>query len=103
VQRGRLRHGLFFAYLALEKALEGHVCRQTGELAPHIHDLVRLASAAALPLDDRQRDVLAKMNAYALAGRCPHALRAAMTPAEARERLADASEVFEWLMTRLPD
>ena len=102
VHRGRVRHGLFFAHLALEKALKAHVCRKTGELAPYIHDLVRLASAASLPTDERRRDVLARMNAYALAGRYPDALPAALTLADGRDRLADASEVFEWLMTQLP-
>jgi hypothetical protein len=65
-------------------------------------DLVRLASAASLALDDHRRDVLAKMNAYALAGRSPDALPATVTPTDARDRLASAREVFEWLMTQLP-
>jgi DNA-binding transcriptional ArsR family regulator len=68
----------------------------------NIHDLVRLASAASLPLDDHRRDVLAKINAYALAGRSPDALPATVTPTDARDHLADASEVFDWLMTQLP-
>jgi HEPN domain-containing protein len=102
VDRGHLRHGLFFAHLALEKVLKAHVCRHTGELAPYIHDLVRLAGAANLPLDDPRRDLLAKMNAYALAVRYPDALPATVTLTDARDRLANAKEVFEWLMTQLP-
>jgi HEPN domain-containing protein len=101
-RRASPSHGLFFAHLALEKVLKAHVCRHTGELAPYIHDLVRLASAASLPLDDHRRDVLAKMNAYALAGRYPDTLPATVTPTDARARLAEAREVFEWLMTQLP-
>jgi HEPN domain-containing protein len=92
VERGHLRHGLFFAHLGLEKVLKAHVCRHRGELAPHIHDLVRLAGAASLPLGDDRQDVLAKMNAYALAGRCPDALPAMVTPADARDRLAAGRE-----------
>jgi HEPN domain-containing protein len=75
---------------------------RTGELAPYIHDLIRLARAAGLAVDDRRRDVLAKMNAYGLAGRYPDAVPAAMTPADAQSRLTDAKEVFQWLMTQLP-
>jgi HEPN domain-containing protein len=63
VQRGRVRHGLFFAHLALEKVLKAHVCQRTGELPPYIHDLLRLATAAGLTPHDRQRAVLSKMNA----------------------------------------
>ena len=54
VERGRIRHGLFFVHLALEKVLKAHVCRQTRDLAPRIHNLVRLAEQAALPLDQDQ-------------------------------------------------
>lgn len=46
VERGKIRHGLFFAHLALEKTLKAHVCRTTNELAPPIHNLVRLAEGA---------------------------------------------------------
>jgi HEPN domain-containing protein len=102
VQRGRARHGLFFAHLALEKALKAHVCQRTAELAPYIHDLIRLAAAAGLAVEDRRRDILAKMNAYALGGRYPDAVPTAITQADAESRLRDAREVFEWLMTQLP-
>jgi HEPN domain-containing protein len=44
LERGRIRHGLFFMHLALEKLLKAHVCRQTHDLAPRLHNLVRLAN-----------------------------------------------------------
>ena len=36
VHRNRTRHGLFFAHLALEKALKAHVCRVTKDIAPRL-------------------------------------------------------------------
>ena len=56
----KIRHGLFLAHLALEKALKAHVCRATGELAPRSHNLVRLAEMAGLKLSGADR----------LVGRC---------------------------------
>jgi HEPN domain-containing protein len=50
IERGRTRHGLFFVHLSLEKLLKAHVCRHTQDLAPRLHNLVRLAELAALPL-----------------------------------------------------
>ena len=50
VHRNRIRHGLFFAHLALEKALKPHVCRVTQDIAPRLHNLVRLAELAELDL-----------------------------------------------------
>jgi len=58
----RVRHGLFFANLALEKLLKAHICRHTQDIAPRIHNLIRLAELAALPLTQDQIDILADMN-----------------------------------------
>jgi HEPN domain-containing protein len=98
VQGNRLRQGLFFAHLALEKALKAQVCRRTRDLAPRIHNLVRLAELAALHLDSQQIDVLAEMNAFNLEGRYPESLAPPPTRQEARAYLARAEEVFQWLM-----
>jgi len=43
----RFRHGLFFIHLALEKILKAHVCRNTVDIAPPIHNLARLAEKPA--------------------------------------------------------
>ena len=50
VHRNRIRHGLFFAHLALEKALKAHVCCVTQDIAPRLHNLVRLAELAELDI-----------------------------------------------------
>ena len=34
IDSGKIRHGLFFAHLALEKILKANVCRATKDLAP---------------------------------------------------------------------
>ena len=34
VHKNRLRHGLFFAHLALEKILKAHVCRVIQDISP---------------------------------------------------------------------
>ncbi len=50
VEQGKIRHGLFFAHLALEKTLKAHVCRVKNDIAPPIHNLLRLAERASLVL-----------------------------------------------------
>ena len=42
LEKGHLRHGLFFAHLALEKLLKAHVTRQTKDIPPRIHNLACL-------------------------------------------------------------
>lgn len=84
LERGRIRHGLFFLHLALEKLLKAHVCRQTRDLAPRSHNLVRLAEVAGLDLPESCMDTLAVMNPFVLAGRYPDSPFPLPTPEEVR-------------------
>ena len=101
VGKGRIRHGLFFAHLALEKMLKAHVCRVTQDMAPRIHNLVRLSERAKIPLNEQQLDLLAEMNAFQVEGRYPDSLAMVPSESEARSYLARAKEVFEWLTRQL--
>ena len=71
VKRREVRHGLFFAHLALEKLLKALVCRRTQDLAPRIHGLVRLAELAGLSFEPNRVELLAEVNAFNLEGRYP--------------------------------
>jgi len=97
VGRGRTRHGLFFAHLALEKLLKAHVCCHTQDLAPRIHPLLRLADLAGLTLSDEQREFLAWFDQYQIEGRYPDTLLPAPSVEMARAEMARAQEVFQWL------
>ena len=101
LERGRVRHGLFFAHLALEKAIKAHVCRRTQALAPRLHNLIRLAELAELQLSESQRDALAEMNAFAIEGRYPESLSPPPTQEEARSYMDRAKEGFECFMRLL--
>ena len=97
----KIRHGLFFAHLALEKLLKAHVCRDTQDLAPRIHNLSRLAARTTLNLSQEREDVLAEMNAFNLEGRYPDLLMTPPTKKEANEYMRRAQEVYEWLLNQL--
>jgi len=100
VDNGRTRHGLFFAHLALEKILKAIVCKHSQDLAPRLHNLSRLAELAALTLDTGKMEVLAEMNAFHIEGRYPESLTTAPTREEARNYMAGAEGVFQWLMNQ---
>jgi HEPN domain-containing protein len=97
VDNGRIRHGLFFAHLALEKMLKAHVCRATNNVPPQIHNLVRLAKIANLPLANDQRVLLGRFNQYQLEGRYPEELPQPLTKREAKNELKAIEEILEWL------
>jgi HEPN domain-containing protein len=100
VQSARVRHGLFFAHLAIEKALKAHVCSKTGDLPPRIHNLVRLAELAGVGVTPEHVDVLAEMNAFSMESRYPDPLAPRPTADQAGAYLARAEEVFQWLIDR---
>ena len=58
LEKGHLRHCLFFAHLAIEKMLKAHVTRQTKDVPPRTHNLVRLAEIAELSLSPEQTSLL---------------------------------------------
>ena len=98
---GRVRHGLFFAHLAIEKLLKALVCRATQDLAPRIHSLVRLAQTAELDVGQAHLDVLAELNEFNIEGRYPHSLAPPPPVAEAQRYLSRADEVRQWLIQQL--
>jgi len=101
VSKGYLRHGLFFAHLAIEKILKAHVVQKTAETPPYIHNLIRLAEIAELALDSERTDFLRRFNLYQLEGRYPETCNAQLDTAAANERLASAKEMVGWLTARL--
>ena len=52
---------LFFAHLTIEKILKAHVCRQTKDYAPMIHNLLSLAQRASITLTPEGRELLAEL------------------------------------------
>jgi len=98
---GRIRHGLFFAHLTLEKILKALVCKHSQDLAPRIHNLSRLSEMAGIALINEYVDVLAEMNAFHIEGRYPESLTVPPTKEEALNYLARAEKVYQWLMNQL--
>ncbi len=97
INDGDCRHGLFFAHLALEKVLKALVCQKTRDVAPRIHNLVRLAELTALEFEDHRIDLLAEMNQFNIEGRYPEYHAPAPQPEEAINYLKRSEEVMSWL------
>ncbi len=100
IESGRIRHGLFFAHLALEKILKALVCKHSQDLAPKLHNLSRLSELAGLMPDTENMEVLAEMNAFHIEGRYPELLTKPPTKEEALNYMDRAEKVFQWLMNQ---
>ena len=71
IQKDKVLEGLFFAHLALEKTLKAHVVKNTKEIPPRTHNLIRLAELGNIPLDDDLAASLGKLTDFQLESRYP--------------------------------
>jgi HEPN domain-containing protein len=101
IEKGHLRHGLFFTHLALEKMLKAHVTRQTKSVPPRIHGLARLVSLAGLKLEAGQMDFLREFSTHQMGGRYPDAEQFEIDADFARDELRRAKEILTWLSGQL--
>lgn len=101
VKRGRIRHGLFFIHLALEKILNAYVCKKTDDFAPRIHSLIRLAGKSGLNLTEIQLDFLAGFDRFDIAGRYPDSMSSIPNQTETKAKVTRAGELYRWLRQQL--
>jgi len=88
--------------LALEKLLKSHVCKTTQNLAPPLHNLVRLAELSGILVDDRLLDLLAEVSPFNIETRYPDMLSPEPTREQAMEYLKRIEEVLKWLIQQSP-
>jgi len=101
LEKGHLRHCLFFAHLALEKMLKAHVTRQTEDIPPRIHNLVRLAGMAGLSPNSDQIIFLRSFDMYQMEGRYPDSEQVPIDSRTTKEKLSLAVEIIKWLTAQL--
>ncbi|MBM3335521.1 HEPN domain-containing protein [Candidatus Sumerlaeota bacterium] len=94
-------HALFFAHLALEKALKAHVCKTTQQLPPKTHNLVRLAQIAKLFFAEDELDALRRFDKYQIEGRYPGTVKVPPNMRIARGDLAWAGKMVNELKRKL--
>ena len=73
------------------------MCRHTRELAPRIHNLVRLSQIAGIDLSDEDLDLLAEVNEFNIEGRYPEMSTPLPTRGEADEYMDKIEQVMQWL------
>lgn len=92
-----IRHGLFFAHLALEKTLKALVCQETEAFPPRNHNLLILATKANIELSDEQKRFVARFDRYQMEGRYPDTLAPTLDAITAGQELDQAKDFLEWL------
>ncbi len=102
----RFVHALFFTHLALEKILKAHwVKDNTLDVPPRTHNLIYLLENTQLQLTDAETSFLQSMNAFQIEGRYPNyrsSLHKTVRPEEAKTIIAEAKNLFQCLLVKLP-
>ena len=75
--------------------------KKTDDLAPRIHNLIRLSEVAQLEMNPTHKDILAVMNEFNLEGRYPLEYVSPPSIEEATEYMQKSYEVMQWLMQKL--
>jgi HEPN domain-containing protein len=97
LETGHRRHGLFFAHLAVEKALKRLATLRSGEVPPKSHDLLRLAAVAGLAVDEERGVSMARLGRFCMEGRYPESWAPPPSPELATEVLEEAKGLVAWL------
>lgn len=101
LEKGHLRHSLFFAHLAIEKALKAHVTKEINDVPPRIHNLIRLVEIACLKLNQQQQEFLREFGVYQLQGRYPDSEQISLDEDTVRTEISKAEEMIKWLINQL--
>jgi HEPN domain-containing protein len=97
IDSDKIRHGLFFLHLTLEKIIKSHVSLSTGDIAPRIHNLVRLAELSGISFQKERIEFLAEMNPFNIEGRYPEVWGVLPSRQEAEILIQKTKELFLWL------
>lgn len=93
----KYQHALFFAHLAIEKNIKGHITKKTKNIPPKIHQLIKLAELAGLQPDNKMREFLVAFDVFQIQGRYPVLYKSKLTQKETRNLMQFAKKVLEWL------
>lgn len=100
IEQKKIRYGLFFTHLALEKILKALVVKTMEQIPPKIHNLLHLGKLTNLQLSLTQRKLFARMNEFQIEGLYPDTLSTPPTLSEAQQLMLEIEEVFKWLMNQ---
>ena len=100
MESGRYLYVLFCCQQAVEKMLKALIAKRTQDLPPRLHQLMRLAEAAGIIVEEKRADFLRELSAYYIQTRYPEeivGMGSEVKEGVAREILMQTEEVILWL------
>ena len=105
VAKADYSYALFFGHLAVEKILKAQYVFKQKQHAPPLHNLLRLARAAGLEIDEETAEKLTTVTAFNLEARYPdfkRSFRQTCTPEYTAQQISVIKELMQWLRSQLP-
>ena len=75
--------------------------RQTKEIPPRIHNLIRLAKLARLKLEEERKGFIREFGVYQLEGRYPDSVQMPVDSGFVRDEITKARDMLIWLKKQL--
>ena len=100
----RYLYVLFCCQQAVEKMLKAIIAKQSQELPPRLHQLVRLAERAQVPLNEEQADFLRELSTHYIQSRYPEEIEdisSQVSVQHAQQVVKRTEEVVRWLRSML--
>lgn len=95
---------LFIGHLVIEKVLKAFYVRDSDEMPPCIHNLVRLAENTTLSLSEEQKRFLMDINDFNIEVRYPdfkNSFNKLCTKEFAEEYFKGIKELYKWLLLQM--
>lgn len=100
LEKGDYSYALFFGHLTVEKTLKALYVAHCGEHAPYTHNLLRLARASGLEVDEMHTEALLTVTAFNIEARYPdvkRAFRQKCTPEYTEQQMELIEGLLAWL------
>ncbi|MBF0137785.1 MAG: HEPN domain-containing protein [Magnetococcales bacterium] len=101
LEKGKIRHGLFFLHLAMEKLVKAHVTKKTEKTPMKIHNLLFLAQQTDLSINHEMGKSLTVLNSYCLEGRYADETGPPPSLQEAKIIFQQVQEIRTWMLNQL--
>ncbi|MEK6552989.1 MAG: HEPN domain-containing protein [Bacteroidota bacterium] len=104
LEKERFIYCLFFGHLFLEKILKAHYVKDTNEVPPKIHDLVKLIRKTKIDYSPELIEFLNRVNDFQIESRYPDyktQLYKTLDKKYTEENFDKILEVYQWLKSQL--
>jgi len=101
IEKDKIRYGLFFCHLAVEKLLKAIYVKLQNDFAPKTHNLLYLCQLCGIEITEDQTAFFAILMKYQITGRYPDATETVHDSELAGKYFDQTEEALQWLRLKL--